>query len=75
MCENIKCRLHDEERRNGTIRLSSAAMEELHNAFRQMDLLLQSRGMDPGVRALMELLRRLQRLRRMIRFSSNRITV
>ncbi|MBN1942304.1 MAG: hypothetical protein JW849_03320 [Phycisphaerae bacterium] len=72
MCANNQSGSHGEGRRDGSIRLSPPAAKELHKAFQQMDLLLEARRVEPGLQALMELLRRLRRLRSAVRLPSDR---
>jgi hypothetical protein len=51
------------------------AAAELHKALQQMDLLLQSRKVEPGLQALVTMLRHLRMLRRTIRGGLDRIAV
>ena len=67
MCENTKGRSQDEGWWDGSIQLSPFATAQLHKALRQMDLLLQARQVEPGLQALVTLLRHLRILRRTIR--------
>lgn len=67
MCENRKGRSLGEDLWEGSVSLSPFAAKELHKALKQMDLLLQARGVQPGLQALVTMLRHLQMLRRMIR--------
>jgi len=67
MCENTNSRSHGEGGWDGSVRLSPTAAAELQKALRQMDLLLQSRNVEPGLQALVTMLRHLRTLRRTIR--------
>ncbi len=49
-----------------TVILQEAAVEHLHKAFRQMDLLLRTQRIDAGLFHLVDMIRSLQALRRFI---------
>lgn len=66
MCERIKGRTEGKGRKDGSIRLSSSAAAELRKALRQMDLLLETRGVEPGLSSLVAMLRHLQILRSVV---------
>jgi hypothetical protein len=67
MCENAKGRSQGEGRWDGSIQLTPLAAAELHKALQQMDLLLRAQQVEPGLQALVTMLRHLRMLRRTIR--------
>ena len=67
MCGNTNGRSHGEGEGDGSVRLSRVEAAELCKALQQMDLLLQARKVEPGLQALVTMLRHLRMLRRTIR--------
>ncbi len=66
MCQRSNSRTEGEGRMDGSIRLSPQETAELRRAIRQMDLLLQTRHVEYGLRCLVAMLRSLQALRRAV---------